>query len=105
LNLVDYDHTGPDLSIRLLETAKPDEAYNLKGRKFVAVLLYQAIILAKITGHTIGANANTAFLRPNDVCELSDDNTRLKGLFGDWQAYDLEVPLGWMLKECALSNK
>ena len=50
LHLVEYDLTDLGSSIRLLETAKPDEVYNLAAQSFVAVSFDQPITTANITG-------------------------------------------------------
>ena len=49
-HLVEYDLTDLGASIRLLETAQPDEVYNLAAQSFVAVSFDQPITTAKITG-------------------------------------------------------
>jgi len=50
LHLVEYDLTDLGSSIRLLETAQPDEVYNLAAQSFVAVSFDQPITTAQITG-------------------------------------------------------
>lgn len=50
LELVEYDLTDLSSSIRLLETAKPDELYNLAAQSFVGVSFDQPITTAEITG-------------------------------------------------------
>ena len=50
LKLVEYDLTDLSSNIRLLETTKPDEFYNLAGQSFVAVSFDQPITTAQITG-------------------------------------------------------
>lgn len=50
LHLVEYDLTDLGASIRLLETAKPDEIYNLAAQSFVAVSFDQPATTAAITG-------------------------------------------------------
>jgi GDPmannose 4,6-dehydratase len=50
LHLVEYDLTDPFGSIRLLDTIKPDEVYNLAAQSFVAVSFDQPITTANITG-------------------------------------------------------
>jgi GDPmannose 4,6-dehydratase len=53
LHLVEYDLTDLGTSIRLMETAKPDEVYNLAAQSFVGVSFEQPHTTAQITG--IGA--------------------------------------------------
>ena len=50
LKLVEYDLTDLSSNIRLLETTKPDEFYNLAGQTFVGVSFDQPITTAQITG-------------------------------------------------------
>jgi len=50
LHLVEYDLTDLGSSIRLLETAQPDEVYNLAAQSFVAVSFDQPITTGQITG-------------------------------------------------------
>src|SRR5277367_2529348 len=53
LHLVEFDLTDLGTCIRLLETAQPDEVYNLAAQSFVGVSFDQPITTAEITG--IGA--------------------------------------------------
>jgi GDPmannose 4,6-dehydratase len=53
LRLVEYDLTDLSSSIRLLESAQPDEVYNLAAQSFVGVSFEQPLTTANITG--IGA--------------------------------------------------
>lgn len=53
----------------------------------------------KITGQPIKIKVNSEFIRANEVRELSGDNRNLKKAIGDWQTYDLEETLVWMLKD------
>ena len=53
LHLVEYDLTDASGSIRLIDTVRPDEVYNLAAQSFVAVSFDQPITTANITG--IGA--------------------------------------------------
>jgi GDPmannose 4,6-dehydratase len=50
LHLVEYDLTDASGSVRLLDTIKPDEVYNLAAQSFVAVSFDQPITTANITG-------------------------------------------------------
>ena len=50
LELIEYDLTDLSSSIRLLETTKPDEVYNLAAQSFVGVSFDQPIATAEITG-------------------------------------------------------
>ena len=50
LYLVEYDLTDLGASIRLMETAKPDEVYNLAAQSFVGVSFEQPHTTAQITG-------------------------------------------------------
>ena len=53
LNLVEYDLTDLSSSIRLVESTRPDEVYNLAAQSFVGVSFEQPVTTASITG--IGA--------------------------------------------------
>ena len=53
LHLVEFDLTDLSASIRLIETARPDEIYNLAAQSFVGVSFQQPITTAEATG--IGA--------------------------------------------------
>jgi len=53
LSLVEYDLTDLASSIRLIESVRPDEVYNLAAQSFVGVSFDQPITTASITG--IGA--------------------------------------------------
>ncbi len=50
LNLVEYDLTDLSSSIRLIESSKPDEVYNLAAQSFVGVSFEQPVTTASITG-------------------------------------------------------
>lgn len=50
LELIEYDLTDLSSSIRLLQTAQPDEIYNLAAQSFVGVSFDQPITTAEITG-------------------------------------------------------
>ena len=50
LNLVEYDLTDLASSIRLMQTAQPDEVYNLAAQSFVGVSFDQPLTTAEITG-------------------------------------------------------
>ena len=53
LSLVEYDLTDLSSSIRLIESTRPDEVYNLAAQSFVGVSFEQPVTTALITG--IGA--------------------------------------------------
>lgn len=57
-----------------------------------------------ITGHNIDIQVNPAFVRANEVRVLAGDNSRLMGLIGDRQTYDLKETLEWMLHEGAVKS-
>ena len=50
LALVEYDLTDLASSLRLIETARPDEVYNLAAQSFVGVSFDQPVTTASITG-------------------------------------------------------
>ncbi len=51
----------------------------------------------RITGHSIHALTNPAFVRANEVKTLCGDASRLSGLIGGWNPRPLEDTLEWML--------
>jgi GDPmannose 4,6-dehydratase len=50
LSLVEYDLTDLSSSVRLIQTAEPDEVYNLAAQSFVGVSFEQPVATAAITG-------------------------------------------------------
>ncbi|HEX8614568.1 MAG TPA: GDP-mannose 4,6-dehydratase [Telluria sp.] len=50
LRLVEYDLTDLSSSIRLMQSAEPDEVYNLAAQSFVGVSFEQPVATASITG-------------------------------------------------------
>jgi GDPmannose 4,6-dehydratase len=50
LSLVEYDLTDLSSSLRLIQTAEPDEVYNLAAQSFVGVSFEQPLATAAITG-------------------------------------------------------
>jgi GDPmannose 4,6-dehydratase len=50
LTLVEYDLTDLSSSIRLMESTRPDEVYNLAAQSFVGVSFEQPVTTASITG-------------------------------------------------------
>jgi GDPmannose 4,6-dehydratase len=50
LSLVEYDLTDMSSSIRLIESTRPDEVYNLAAQSFVGVSFEQPVTTATITG-------------------------------------------------------
>jgi GDPmannose 4,6-dehydratase len=50
LSLVEYDLTDQSSSVRLIQSAEPDEVYNLAAQSFVGVSFEQPLATASITG-------------------------------------------------------
>ena len=50
LELVEYDLTDLSSSVRMMESARPDEVYNLAAQSFVGVSFEQPLATASITG-------------------------------------------------------
>jgi len=50
LSLVEYDLTDLSSSVRLMESTRPDEVYNLAAQSFVGVSFEQPVTTASITG-------------------------------------------------------
>jgi len=57
----------------------------------------------KVTGYSIQIKVNPEFVRENEVRALMGDNSRLKALITDFQPYNLEDTLIWMLQETRLT--
>jgi nucleoside-diphosphate-sugar epimerase len=53
----------------------------------------------KISGNSIEIQVNPKFVRANEVRVLTGDNNNLKRVTGDWESYDLEETLTWMLAD------
>ncbi len=87
-----------DIYRRLLEHRPSGETLNVCTGQ--AHSLQEVVSMCeKITGHEIEIQVNPKFVRANEVRILTGDNSRLKGLIGDWQRYDFEETLAWMLGE------
>ncbi len=90
--------TVADIYRRLLAARPTGETLNIcSGR--VYSLKEVVALCEKITGHSVEVQVNPKFVRANEVRVLRGDNSRLKGVIGDWQAYSLEDTLGWMLSD------
>lgn len=50
LTLVEYDLTDPTTSIRMIDSIRPDEIYNLAAQSFVGVSFDQPLLTSSITG-------------------------------------------------------
>lgn len=87
-----------DIYRRLIELCPTGETLNVCTGQTHS--LREVVALCeKITGHGMEIKVNPEFVRANEVRVLTGDNNRLKGLIGDWQRYDFEDTLAWMLKD------
>jgi len=90
--------TVADIYRRLLELSPAGETLNVcTGQTYS--LKEVVTMCEKITGHGIEIQVNPEFVRANEVRVLTGDNSRLKALIGDWQRYDFEETLAWMLDD------
>jgi nucleoside-diphosphate-sugar epimerase len=82
---------------KLLETCPVSKTINICTGH--AHTLREVIGLCeKITGHQIEIQVNPAFVRANEVRVLIGDNRFLNQLINEWQPYELEETLRWMLQ-------
>lgn len=88
----------------LLESGPVGQVFNVCTGKTYS--LREVVGLCeKVTGHTIEIKVNPDFVRPNEVRVLRGDNSRLKGLIGEWRTYSMEETLRWMLQEHSIVSK
>jgi nucleoside-diphosphate-sugar epimerase len=88
--------TVVDAYARLLQTpAAIGGTYNIcSGR---AVTLREVLALAEqVSGHSIGVEVNTAFVRSNEVKRLLGSSARLESVIGGLKHIALEDTLRWM---------
>ena len=85
-----------DAYLRLLDVAKPGEAYNICSGK--PVTLSKVIeLLTEMTGYKINVKVNPAFVRENEVHQLFGNPEKLLNTIGTIQQPILEETLTWML--------
>jgi GDP-6-deoxy-D-talose 4-dehydrogenase len=85
-----------DAYLRLLDAAKPGEAYNICSGK--PVTLSEVIaLLTKITGHSIKVKVNPVFVRENEVHQLFGNPEKLLNTVGVIKQPALNETLTWML--------
>ena len=81
---------------RLVELCPAGETLNICTGK--AHSLKEVVDLCKkITGHSIEIKVNPAFVRENEVRELTGDSKRLIKIIGDSASPDFQATLDWML--------
>lgn len=81
---------------RLMEVSAFSQTVNVCSGKTYS--LRQIIsICEKITNHNIEVKVNPAFVRAHEVKMLCGDDQLLRRLIGEWQTYELEETLSWML--------
>ena len=85
-----------DAYLRLLDLAKPGEAYNICSGK--PVKLSSVIeLLTEMTGHKINVKVNPTFVRKNEVHQLFGNPEKLLHNIGAIQQPILKETLTWML--------
>ena len=87
-----------DAYLRLLDVAKPGEAYNICTGKPVKLSSVISLI-TKMTGHKINVEVNPAFVRETEVHQLFGNPEKLLNTIGTIQQPTLEETLSWMLNE------
>ena len=83
---------------RLLELGPVGETFNIATSQTYS-LREVVSLFEKVTSHSIQIKINPKFVRSNEVRILTGDNNHLKTTIGDWQSYNLEDTLRWMLQE------
>lgn len=86
-----------DIYRKLLEDCPVGKTLNICTGQAYSLREVTALCV-KITGHDLEIKINPEFVRANEVRMLSGDNSRLKGVIGDWQSHTLENTLKWMLQ-------
>lgn len=87
-----------DIYVRLLETPAAGQIVNIAsgtGRTLRSIVK----LAETITGHAIETRVNPAFVRTNEVVRLVGSNQRLREAIGEWQQFDFEQTLRWMLSD------
>ncbi len=87
-----------DAYLRLLESGKPGETYNVcTGVPHVLRHLLEA--LTRHTGHRLLARVHPDFVRSNEVHRLCGNPAKLQSAIGGLRTIELEETLRWMLTE------
>lgn len=88
----------------LLEVRPVGQVINVCSSNLVS--LRDALALAaEMTGHTIKAQVNPAFVRENEVLRLGGDSARLRSYVPDWNPRPLRETLAWMLATAATAAR
>jgi GDP-6-deoxy-D-talose 4-dehydrogenase len=85
-----------DAYLRLLDAAKPGEAYNICSGKPVTLSAVIAL-LTKMTGHSINVKVNPTFVRENEVHQLFGNPEKLLDTIGAIKQATLKETLTWIL--------
>ena len=85
---------------RLLEKAKPGDAYNICSGQTVTLQQVLAL-LSQITDHHPKISVNPAFVRANEVHRLCGDPRKLLAAVGEIELPALQETLRWMLQPAA----
>lgn len=87
----------------LLEAKPVGQIINVCSSNLVS--LRGALQMAsELTGQTIEARVNPAFVRANEVLKLGGDNRLLKQYVADWAPRPLRETLAWMLQAAAVQS-
>ena len=87
----------------LLEAKPVGQIINVCSSQLVS--LGGALQMAsELTGQTIEARVNPAFVRANEVLKLGGDNRLLKKYVPDWAPRPLRETLAWMLQAAAVQS-
>ena len=87
----------------LLEAKPVGQIINVCSSQLVS--LRGALQMAsELTGQTIEARVNPAFVRANEVLNLGGDNRLLKKYVPDWAPRPLRETLAWMLQAAAVQS-
>lgn len=86
-----------DIYLKLLEMGEVGERYNVCSGQ--PIKLRDVIsTLTTITGHSINVEVNPAFVRPNEIQQLSGSPTKLEKAIGTIPHRSLQETLSWMLE-------
>lgn len=86
-----------DVYLKLLHSGGEGEIYNVCTGK--AYSLRDILRHAQgLTGHEITVEVNPAYIRPNEVHQLTGNHAKLSSAIGTYDQHDLDQTLTWMLE-------
>ena len=86
-----------NIYIHLLEKGVSGQTYNLCTGKTYS-LRYVIDRLEKLANHKIEVRVNPKFVRANEVKILSGAPVKIKSTLGQYQEFELDETLSWMLE-------